>query len=389
MVYKDIRLTKEGGFFNLKGYFEYAKIDLTKDYFLMINCERNTGKSYSSWNYVMDDIVEKSGTKNRFIYMRNTMEQIKHSTRDFNARYKDKYRISGTMIYKLVWGFKVDKNGDDVGERIVVDKLEVGVIAAISTGLTIKSGTFNNYTTMFYDEYNDNLIVERVYERLIQIMKTVKRFTSPFGVILIGNKENANNEFMVKFGVTRAPNAFEDYIVYPIKGNSNTVFIDVGFNTYAHLKEKKDIVNQLAALDERSNRYLNEAGYISDFSDDVVNFRNTVEPYLGKPIALLFRMDRIYISGFFENNAKLYIHEISHRDAINMERLRLPNIIASFEDSVSAVTKSGVTNKSDISAYAMMLYRANQIGNLYYTSFDTKQFLMFFIARMLERGSRK
>ena len=115
-----------------------------------------------------------------------------------------------------------------------------------------------------------------MYEDFLILMQTIERENNPFQVLLIGKKDNANNEIMVNLGVERSQDIFKDSIM-KIDNVENGYFIDVGFDTFKHLKIRKSLTRNLATLNEATNRYFNKAGYIIDFFDEVINFEKRIK----------------------------------------------------------------------------------------------------------------
>lgn len=356
-------------FFKLEPYFNKTNIVPEKDNFvLLINCERNTGKSTATWNYLFK-WAKNHNYKKYFVYLRTTNEQVINFKRSFNKSYKE-YQIVGNSIYKV----KYDESGKLIKENLL------GTILALSTQLNTKSNIFEHYHYLFWDEYNDIKYINNIWFNLLMLIKTIQRYNNPFGFILIGNKDNANSEIMVKLGVERSENQQIDYIVNLSNkiDNIKIFFIDVGFNTFLNLKEaniNNSIANSLAYFDEDTNRYLNESGYYIDFDDDVINWQKRVKPHITNLLCIFIYESKYLLVGHYNNfrtnEEAVFIHKLATKEIDNYQQLQV--LIYGVNNGLSSTIKQNIMNDNEKEQFSIFLYNSNQSNKLTYTSFEIKQ----------------
>jgi len=368
---KRITVTKRRGYFDIKKYLKIFNINWRTDSaMIMLNAERNIGKSTSVWNLV-EEYWKKYDYKRKLIYVRTSLEQSKRARLDFNERFRNKYIMSGGMIYKLVWS-------DD--NKKIISKFEIGTYISLSTGKTIKSGTFDNYHMLFFDEYNDDVMSSNQYMVFNNILKTAERYSKPFLSLFIGNKDNANNEFMVNWGVERSDDSDEDSIQIPIKGEP-LYFIDVGFNTFSHLKDHKSMANVFATLNEETDRYINKAGYIKDFFDDVVNYNKRVAPTRGRDVCIFVAASSYFLVGYFgELQDKVFIKKVSNNDIHLYNEKGVTFVKPSASDAMFSMYKGGISDKDDTMSIIEFLYDMNQRTKLYFCGFDIRNYMTLYIS---------
>jgi len=368
-------MVKKLTYFDIKKYLKIFNIDWRTDSaMIMLNAERNIGKSTSVWNLV-EEYWKKYDYKRKLIYVRTSLEQSKRARLDFNERFRNKYIMSGGMIYKLIWS-------DD--NKKVISKFEIGTYISLSTGKTIKSGTFDNYHMLFFDEYNDDVMSSNQYMVFNNILKTAERYSKPFLSLFIGNKDNANNEFMVNWGVERSDDPDEDSIQIPIEGEP-LYFIDVGFNTFNHLKNHKSMANVFATLNEETDRYINKAGYIKDFFDDVINFNKRVKPYQEEDICILVTLSKYYLVGYFQNG-KVFVKRVANANISQYYKRGVAFYKPSSADAMFSIYKGGKTDERDMVSLVDFLFGHNQKTNLYFCDFDIRNDLTMFISFMRNKS---
>lgn len=229
---------------------------------LCINAIRNNGKSTAAYNFIFNDNVVNE--ENKVLLIRNTEEEVKNLKQDFNSRFYNRFKISGSLIYELRY-LGVDKEGND----IVKTGKHIGYIGAISTYQKLKSMQAKDIRYILYDEYADKNVFD-IYDKFVSMLKTFERFNNVF-LIMLGNRETANNEFMNKWGVIpNVDNFNEDRF---INFSKNCYFLELGNKQFESLGNDKTLANNLAKFDYKSNLYLNEGMYKFDNSLKVVPFK--------------------------------------------------------------------------------------------------------------------
>lgn len=250
------------GFFNLEDCLKKYNIDTSNSALLCINGGRNTGKTTGTFNWLFGGDNPRVNSNNKLLIIRNTGEQIKVAKQDFNSRMFGRYQVWGGLIYKLVKQEKA--NGDTTygkGEHI-------GYIGSLSQFTNMKSVEAKDIRYVLFDEYAEHNLMS-VYDKFITMLKTFERFNRIF-VIMIGNRETLNNEWMLKWGVLPELFNFKEdrYVQFSPRGH----FLELGSDQFADLENEKTLSNELAGFDSKSNAYLNEDMYKHDVTLKVKSF---------------------------------------------------------------------------------------------------------------------
>lgn len=353
-----------------KNYFDIEKvldkydIDWESDSCIVcVNGIRNIGKTTNALNWLLPMVSNRQ----KIGFIRNTDEQLKSFKQDFNARYAGQYMISGVMVWSLRKVVTVDKEDNEVISY--VKEFHIGYCASISTYTKIKSIEAANIRFILMDEYNEaDLIIRNIYVKWINMVKTLSRFNKVF-VLMLGNRDTPNNEFMVKWGVIPSRTLFEDdiYVKFSDRGH----FIELGSKQFENLGNDKTLVNELAQFDKDSKRYL-EGGYASKFAFQVVPYdkiiKNSFNPFFKFAIK-----GTILAFGEFNHweKGKSYCL-VSDLDAV--EKATQENLQTYSLDSLSYQIKESKLNTSDsIYGMTLKLFREHKRGKLYYDSFDILQ----------------
>lgn len=360
---KKHKLTTENGFFNLLGWFSVIKYDWLIDIILLINCERNTGKSTASWEFIEKEIWEKNDFKWKILYCRSTLEQLDRARQDFNVRFNGKYYMTTSFIFRQFF--------DEKGKEILSKRQEIGAIASVSTQMNNKSMTFDGYHVIFWDEYNDIINRIGIYAEFVNLVKTAQRFTKPLVVLLIGNKDNANNEFMVKYGIEVDYDNKDDTVIEIERDKDGMiVFIDIGTDRYKHLNQWSGLANKMAKYDDEMDRYLNHGGYRVNQHIDVINFKLRIAETAKPKYYILTKKSRFEIGDFVHHKSgkSIYIRLMGENDNIDYSI----NSFALSELDTMSDSKSAIIDNDESHQIMDAIYRASRRQTLFYTSFDAK-----------------
>lgn len=351
-------------YFNIETYIKHFNTTFkkkSKSKILVVNAVRNIGKSYSTWKY-----AEKySLTPNKkLVYMRNQEEQIKFVVKDFNNMFHNKFLATATHIYKLEKSI-IEKDDKEIA---IYKKGEVvGYMISLSTYYKYKSGEFNDVNLLFFDEYNQREAYKQ-FENFISLGKTIERF-SQMEMIFLGNRESANNEFMVKFGID--PIAAEDKdgdIMIPIKNINNPkeiigAFFEIGNKTYENLGNKNMLIDKIAAFSNITNNYM-VGGYLDDYSLYIINFRKHIQrSFIPKFCFVISKV--IYTFGKFQNTKYAVVREDNYFD----EGLKK----YSFDSYSDQMQESLIIDDDEKTDLLELLFMKVKKNNIYFDSFDTKK----------------
>lgn len=185
------------GYFNLDGYLELCDIDWTQDVFAMIiNAPRNIGKSYGTWKWIEDNIWIPSNYTRTIAYLRTNLTKLKKTKDTFNNAYAGKYHMTDNSILKI----EFDENGNQLHKS---KWPIIGIVMGVANAENYRSGWFNNCGGIFWDEYNEET-ARGLWDNWINLWKTIKRMNSPFFTLLVGNKNDPDNDILIHLEVDLA-----------------------------------------------------------------------------------------------------------------------------------------------------------------------------------------
>lgn len=265
-------------FFNFKECMKKYNIPFfEKSCCVAIVGERNNGKTTNTLEPLMDMVSETS----KILICRNTREQLKTATQDFNVRFSGRFQIYGSMVWKLKTVLAKDKSGE---EYEVYKRTEcVGYVADLNNYHNYKSVQAKDVKYIIFDEFIQLDNITDFYPKLVNLFMTFCRFNNT-SIVLIGNRDCANNELMVNWDITPKPEAPEEDEVINVV--DNIWFINLGTKQFRDLYDKdgeKHIIKSLASLNTITDTYINKGGFLQDISLNVLNFKrhmkDTFEPY--------------------------------------------------------------------------------------------------------------
>ena len=357
-------MKKNKDYFNIENYIDHYNTQFkkkSKSKILVVNAVRNIGKSYSTWKY-----AEKHSLKpnKKLVYMRNQEEQIKFVVKDFNNMFHNKFLATSTHIYKLEKSI-IDKGDEQIA---IYKKGEVvGYMISLSTYYKYKSGEFNNVNLLFFDEYNQREAYKQ-FENFISLGKTIERF-SEIEMIFLGNRETANNEFMVKFGIDPIDAEHKDGdVMIPIKNINNSketigAFFEIGNRTYENLGNKNMLIDKIAAFSNETNNYM-IGGYLDDYSLYIINFRKHIQNSFHPKFSFVISKV-IYTFGKFKDNKFCVVRQDNFFDE-NMKIYSLDSFSDQLENTLI------IDDEEKIELLELLFAKVKK-NNIYYDSFDTKK----------------
>lgn len=355
-------MTNKKPYFDLQETLDKYKINWKSDSVIFcVNAIRNVGKTTSALNWLMPQV----NGSNKIGFIRNNEEQLKAFRQDFNSRFAGKFMISGIMVYTVETIIGQDHEGN---ETLVYKKgNHVGYCGSISTYTKIKSIEAANLRFILFDEYNEaDLAIRQIYVKWINMVKTLTRFNKVF-ILMLGNRDAPNNEFMVKWGVMPQTNEFfDDYFV---KFSSRGYFLEMGSKQFDGLENDKTLANELAQFDNDSKRYL-DGGYAQKMTLQVVPYYVVIHKTFNALFKLCLKGN---IVAFGEFNHSQYgesyamVQEQEAIDIANKENLQTYSL-----DSLSyQVQESKLNTQESIYGIVEKLFRLHKKRKLFYDSFDT------------------
>lgn len=364
---EDPRYT-DNGFFNLKGYIEECVgLDwMFKSFSFIIQAERNMGKSYGTWDFIEKEIWIKSNFTQRVAYLRTNLTKLKPVKSFFNSKYQGKYIMTDTHIWKI----ELDEKGKEIKEK----RIELGVVVGVMNEENWRSGEFANYRMIFWDEYNETTNYKDIFIHWVNLFKTIERMTPNLIAVLVGNKIRQSNDILVNLEI-ELPNheeQTEDYLITRTDayGVERIFFVDIAPNTFEHLAQKDKLANVWARFNETTNIFLNEGGYLEQTEDNVLIYRTRILP-TRKIKWYVSYGDCIYEYGTFERG--VYFHRVNIKEP-GYKTISL-NVLGHFRDSDS----KALFGKEDYVELAQLLVNKSKHKQLFFTSYETREALEFFI----------
>lgn len=356
----DVRYNKDG-YFNLTGYMSLCDKDWeNKDISFIFNAGRNMGKSYGTWEHIEKEIWEKYNYQKRIVYLRTNLTKLKKARESFNAKYNGKYYMSENKIYKVEY--------DEDGKELKANRLEIGSVCGVNNAENYKSGWFENYCCIFWDEYNEECNDIGLWKKWIDLFKTIKRNNTPFLCLLIGNKVDGDNDILVNLRIDLEEIDSDGSNDYHIEKRGNIHFIDIGNDTFKHLGQEQDMVNIWASYDKKTDRYLNGGGYLNKRSGDVLIYDYKIEPTKEIKFYIAYA-DYLFEYGTFERG--IYFHMIEYDEKLpGYKTLALNNLAdMRFDDAVKYY------DENDYKDFATLLKIKSKNKQLYYSTNEAKQIL--------------
>lgn len=329
--------------------------------------ERNCGKTTSPLTLMM----ERASPDNKILIARITEKQLKMQVQDFNNRFAGKFQIWGGMVYKLEKFNQIVKK-KVIGETDIYKRGEcVGYVADLNNYHNYKSVEAKDVKMIFLDEIIQLDNIQLFYEKLVNLFMTFARFNEP-SILMVGNRDTPNNEIMVSWEIEPLPDAPKEDIVYKV--GENMWYVDLGTEQFKDLYDRTTkgthIIKTLATFNAVTNSYINEGGYLQDFSLQVVPYRKKLADTFN-PMYLVTFGERIAALGKCLENG---IAICKHPDAIkkakdeNLVTIPLDNNGYLVQDSILATTE----NQSKILNMLLLEYKK---GNFWCDSFELLEWL--------------
>lgn len=348
-------------FFDLRNYVpEYEKTHKNK--VIVINGERNIGKTTSIWNEIEKNYMT---SESRFVYVRNNGEKLKRAKADFNARFIERFRMTDTHVFKLIKKEKKD------GTPYFVNGEVIGYVSAVSTYLNDKSGQFPNVKFIFHEEYNENTKEKDIYFKWINLLTNFIRFNDVV-IIVIGNRDDVNNEFMVKWGIDIS----ETFNKTTLQIIDNFIyFFELGKNDFLDLNNDKTAFYKLAQYDNKSRNYI-KGQYSIDKSRNVLNFQKHILPTSELKYIFSINKESFYFGTFLYKKKKVYFltDEYIDQDLKRIQKISL-NSFADLNGSNKILERDDII---EIKEHFINLFRQDKI---FFNSFYLQSNIEIFITR--------
>lgn len=381
MVYK--KLT-DNGHLNIKGYLDFAGLvdengNIESKFLFILLSPRDVGKSTGLWDLTINDYWIKSNWVKQLIYCRNNTSKTDNFIHSFNNSFKDLgLKMSSNKIEKL-----------DLETNKRVDSKILGTVMGISVSENFKSAISDNYEMIFWEEFNeydgsdilDIVSIKRQNQLYLNFVDTIKTYErhreSDFRVFLLGNKVSPQNDLLLTFDIVPPLDHDEDLLyIRDIDGLKIRIVI-CSDKTFAHIKNhKKTLANALATFDERTNRYINNGGWLVAPEEDVISFKSISEKTI--PLYNIVYNQSIFEFGNIDND-KYYFLNVSKESYIKSIPIYALDKISSLwiKNSIEYDHKDNL----NLAEFLESIYKNNQ---LYFCSKFAKSWIIQFIIRNIE-----
>lgn len=351
-------------YFNVKDFLIQVQKQFHKkslgDMLVFLSSPRNIGKSYSSWK-LADECYLKPNA--RTVYMRITDKQLEKPRREFKAKFKGKYHLSGDVIYNVIEETLENNKTGEVTIRYIPNEI-VGYFCSINNYTNDKSNEFENVKFIFIDEIiEDTNAIVGIYAKIQNLMTTIMRLKKDVLFLLVANRDTANNDFMVKWGIE--PREEEDYYDDVIYQVSNRMFYcELGDKWYVGMGNQDTLFHEFAQFDNNAKRQLS-GGYLKDFSRQIKNFEKWGKPTFKPILAVTFDEHKIYFgSCIFENTQSFFLVSDDDFSDLSVPSYALNNIAGMNKNT-------NLIEKDDIDDIISLLFFKIRNQQIFYNSFDT------------------
>lgn len=354
---KTIKLNKGNKrFFKLTNYFPNWKEQLLNK-ICVINGGRNVGKSYN----LLELMSEFFDEMNKFLYLRINDTKAKIAAAQFNQNWHGKFQVASTgFVYRCEY--------DEKKDRVYPLKDQVvGFIGSIRQYNNVKSLQFSNLRFVLFDEYNESISTSEDYAAFVNILTTFQRFSDIY-TFLIGNRDSANNQFMVAFDLLLADdytfttiqtiNDYDDPTSEPIG-----YFVELGSDDFSELDNSSRLATKLSRLSDITRKYQDGSGYAYDTTRLVVPYRRIIKPTAKPLFSLFFAGKRFVLGKFTKPNGKIgFFISTQYKDK--------------FKGAIISIDKFGelfdITQADDETKFRIveLIKQHLKSNNLYFSSFE-------------------
>lgn len=359
--------SKINKYFNVKDFLKKLcdEYNISRDgKIFYFSAPRDIGKTHGTWMLCKDDYLRP---ESKAAYVRIQDVQLTQARAEFNARYKD-LDCSKSMIYRLE-KYVQEYKGEEI-EKFRRNEI-CGYFLSINNYINAKSGEFPNVDLIFVDEINEDTANNLgLYDKCVSLFTTVMRKNPKTTAILLANRDTANNDFMVRWGIDeRDENEYMDDVIYRV--SENIFYIELSDKWYLDLGNDKTLFHEMAQFSNKAARQLH-GGYGVDFSRQVKNFKKWIEPSFKPQFGLVINQLKYYYGSwiFKGENKKAFI---SAENVDEPNRPKYPNIKYYAIDTLSAaISDSAIPDVEDVEEiYQMFFYQVKNL-TLYFDLFDTQ-----------------
>lgn len=367
--------TNSEGYFSFEKVIDFLKSDYKVDFnngnvCLFIMGPRNNGKTTSLMTYYLENVVNEN---EKILFCRTKQEEKKKFVSDFNDFYYGRFQIYGSILYRTKITQSTKKDGS-IEERQQIVGRSIGYCADITTAANYKGAKAQGIKWIMIDEVVSIDPTPKLYWKLINLLTTFKRDNTP-SIVMIGNRDNPNNEIMNAWGVKPHFDPPKDNRVELVETTQRCFFIDLGTEQFEKLKRKRgfDVVSEMASLNEETDNYLNNGGFSQRQSMRVLKYTTEIAETFKPKFFLTYEENRFCFGSFiYENQEHVVICQHSKAIKKGMDE----NLATIAIDKFGLLNQESIEiDKEDIEKLFKMLIFEYKKENLYSDNFDILDYL--------------
>ena len=281
---------------------------------LAITTDRGTGKTTSCYKSRINKCLESN---RMFVLCRTTAGELDAVRNFINLNYNNL-----KCFDMLVWEVEeYEEDGETKYEKVRV----VGFLVNLTSASKFKSAFENDGVNIdigyvIYDEYNEVKIRKDIYEEFTNILATIKRNNPNFWVIMLGNKDNQNNPFLLDWGI-RFKDALTEKLIIDLRDKYGVLYVEYPANSFSGINTTDNFIAKFASANPEMNRFMNQGGFRKTSLSNIIKYEMWIEPYITKKLYNCVIRKKCYEIGvfndeFLEKEKCLYIREVefNHRD---------------------------------------------------------------------------
>lgn len=288
---------RELTFFNLDDELKILGVDIDQG----AGCyafvtPRNTGKTSSTLKSVLKRCV---GTGRSFCLVRTSRAELDAAQKLLNLMWPERIRATMTHIWLGHQEVKDDGTEHFVKERVI------GFLANLSSASAFKSAFENDGETIdirfvIYDEFNEVKVRDNLYEEFVNLLTTIKRNNPNFSVLMLGNKDNANNPFLVDWGI-RFKEELKEKMVMDLRDQFGVLYVEYPMGHFSGTNAMDNFISKLASANEEMDRFINKGGFRKTTFNQIIKYNTWIKPNIIKKFYNVIIRKNCYEVGLFND----------------------------------------------------------------------------------------
>lgn len=257
---------------------------------------RNTGKTSSTLKSILERCL---GTQRSFCLVRTSRAELEAAQKLLNLLRPERIRATQTHV----WAGHLEV-AEDGTERFIKERV-IGFLANLTSASAFKSAFENDGENIdiryvIYDEFNEVKVRDNLYEEFVNLLTTIKRNNPNFSVVMLGNKDNANNPFLVDWGI-RFKEELKEKMVLDLRDQFGVLYVEYPMGHFAGTNLADNFISKLASANEEMDRFINKGGFRKTSFDQIVKYDTWIRPNIRKKLYNLIIRKQCYEVGLFDD----------------------------------------------------------------------------------------